>query len=472
MTYKELTEKRGVLIEQMKAHVAAFGNDPATWAGEPSTKYAAMETELKELDAKRKSAYDYETAVANLNAAMETNPQGTEQALRAAHAAQMRGPDPSMVPGQSGEAAISREESAETYRAWALLGAAKQGKITLSPTHRALAEKHAIGDMEYMAAHRNWRRPRTVKEALAIQAQVESGEHRALSLTAGAGGNTVPNEAMAEIDLAMLLYGAVYRYAQVVTTETGGNLPWPTANDTANVATVLAEAGAAGVATDPTFGQTVLGAFMYHSTVVKVSVQLLQDSSVNVPQLLGQLLGIRIGRGTNVDFTTGAGTTLPFGVVTRAGNSSVVQATPNVWAFTELLALEHSVDPAYRMRPNCVWMMNDKTFLYIKQTKDSQNRPLFLPNMVEGGQAMIDGFPVVINPQMAGGNSGKSIVFGDLYEYKIREASGVQFYRLNELYMGNLQVGFFATWRGDGNLLIPGSGNEPVKYATNNATTV
>lgn len=467
-TYKELNEKRAKLVDDMKTLLALPEAEGRAWNGDEKTKYAAMQTDLVKIDEERKQAHEYETALAQLEQAAAESGHEVEQHLRGGNPF-----DPPLTPAGNPGRQLSREEEAETFRAWSLLTAANQGKHALSPSHRKLVEKHGVAGLDCMEAKRTWRRPRTIQEAYRLQERIDNGEQRAMSLTAGSGGYTVPNEAMAEIDVAMLLYGAVYRYADVLTTETGATLPWPTANDVTNVAAVLTEAGAAGVATDPSFGQTNLGAFMYHSTVVKVSVQLLQDSSVNVPQLLGQLLGIRIGRGTNADFTTGVGTTVPFGVVTRAGNSSVTQAAANVWAFTELLAIEHSVDPAYRMSPKCIWMLNDKTFLYIKQTKDSQNRPLFLPNMVEGGQAMIDGFPVVINPQVAGGNSGKSILFGDFSKYKVREVSGVQFFRLNELYMGNLQVGFFATWRGDGNLIIAGAaGNEPVKYATNNATTV
>ena len=51
--------------------------------------------------------------------------------------------------------------------------------------------------------------------------------------------------------------------------------------------------------------------------------------------------------------------------------------------------------------------------------------------------------------------SAKSIVFGDFSYYWVADRQGRVFKRLNELYAVTGQVGFVATLRGDGKLILP-----------------
>ena len=79
------------------------------------------------------------------------------------------------------------------------------------------------------------------------------------------------------------------------------------------------------------------------------------------------------------------------------------------------------------------------------------------------------GYPYIINNDVAVmGVSAKSILFGDFSNYFIRDALDVQVIRLNERFADNLQVGFIAFQRTDGNLI--NAGTNPVKYYQNSAT--
>lgn len=49
----------------------------------------------------------------------------------------------------------------------------------------------------------------------------------------------------------------------------------------------------------------------------------------------------------------------------------------------------------------------------------------------------------------------KSVVFGDIGYYWIGDREGISLKRLNELYAGNGQVGFLASKRLDGKLVLP-----------------
>jgi HK97 family phage major capsid protein len=56
-------------------------------------------------------------------------------------------------------------------------------------------------------------------------------------------------------------------------------------------------------------------------------------------------------------------------------------------------------------------------------------------------------------PAIAAGN--KAILFGDLSYYWVADREGRSFKRLNELYAATGQVGFLASERVDGKLVLP-----------------
>jgi HK97 family phage major capsid protein len=53
------------------------------------------------------------------------------------------------------------------------------------------------------------------------------------------------------------------------------------------------------------------------------------------------------------------------------------------------------------------------------------------------------------------GSGAKTILFGDFSYYWIADRQGRTFKRLNELYAANGQVGFLASQRLDGKLILP-----------------
>jgi HK97 family phage major capsid protein len=58
----------------------------------------------------------------------------------------------------------------------------------------------------------------------------------------------------------------------------------------------------------------------------------------------------------------------------------------------------------------------------------------------------------------------KTMLFGLLSKYKIRDAGEFRLYRLEERYRDADQTGFFGFWRTDGNLID--AGTHPVMYLT------
>lgn len=295
-------------------------------------------------------------------------------------------------------------------------------------------------------------------------------EARALSVgTTTAGGYTVPQDFREELEKALLAFGGMRSVATILRTATGAALPMPTVNDTSNAGAILAENTQVSEQ-DVTFGQLTLDAYMYTSKLVRVSLQLLQDSAFSIESFLRDILAERIARITNTHFTTGTGSGQPNGIVTAAtlGKTGTTGQTTSV-IYNDLVDLEHSIDPSYRRRPGTRWMFADSTLKAIKKLVDGQSRPLWAPGITVGEPDTILGYRYEINQDVAAmAANAKSILFGDFSKYLIRDVLDVQLMRFNERYMDFLQIAFMSYSRHDGDLLD--AGTHPVKYYANSAT--
>jgi len=220
--------------------------------------------------------------------------------------------------------------------------------------------------------------------------------------TDAAGGFTVPEGFVAELIRSMAAFGPMLDsgVTRVINTTTGQDLPWPTTDDTANKGVLLAE-NTQAAEQDVVFGNKILEAFMYTSRIIRVSLQLLQDSAFDMNSLLRDLFGERIGRIANEHLTVGAGTGQPNGIVTAA-TAGITTASGTAIASDELFDVMHSVDPAYRESPNFRWMFNDATFLVIRKLKDGDGNYLWqLGDVRSEAPNTLLGKPYTINQDMA-----------------------------------------------------------------------
>lgn len=274
--------------------------------------------------------------------------------------------------------------------------------------------------------------------------------------TGSAGGYFVPTAFRDKIIEQLKFFGAVREVSEVITTETGASLPWPTNDDTANVGAILAE-NTQVTEQDVVLGQATLDAYTYTSKLVRVSLQLLQDSAFDLETWLSRKLAERLGRATNAHFTTGTGTAQPDGIVTNAtiGKTGTTGQTLTV-IYNDLVDLVHSVDPAYR-NERSRFMSHDLSIATVRKLRDDSGgaglgRPLWEPSTQLGLPDSLMGYPIIANndmPVMAA--SAKSIAFGDFQAaYVVREVLGIQLLRLEERYADYLQVGFLSFLRTDG----------------------
>ena len=286
-------------------------------------------------------------------------------------------------------------------------------------------------------------------------------EYRAYeSTSAGAGGETIPAGFVNQFEQALLQYGGVRGVATVIRTASGNQLTYPTANDTGNVGALLAENTQVSEQNVATSSLT-LDAYKYTSKLVRVSTELLEDSAFNLVNWLGAVLGERIGRALAAAFATGTGSSQPNGIVT-ASTAGVTAASTTAITADELIGLYHSVDPAYRV--NATWMMHDNVILAIRKLKDGDNQYLWQPGLQAGVPDRLLGAPVIVNQQMASTieASAKTVLFGQMSKYIIRDVASLRLLRLVERYADYDQQGFVAFSRHDGDLLD--AGTHPVKH--------
>jgi HK97 family phage major capsid protein len=259
--------------------------------------------------------------------------------------------------------------------------------------------------------------------------------------------------------------------ANVIQTTGGNPIPFPTVDETGNMGEIVAESVTAA-AQDIAFGTVSIGAFKWSSKQFAIPFELLQDqgAGIDVEALVRRSAATRIARIQNLKFTVGTGTGEPQGIVTAAAAGKVGTTGQTVTVLPDdLIDLEHSVDPAYRSLPGVGFMFHDTTLKVLKKLKDTQNRPLWLPGLSVKEPDTINQYTYTINqdmPVMAA--NAKSIVFGKLDEYMIRDVTQVTLFRFDDsVFITKGQIGFLAWARGDGKLV---TGGQPVKYYQNSAT--
>lgn len=285
------------------------------------------------------------------------------------------------------------------------------------------------------------------------------------------GGVLVPASFQYEVEVAQKYYAPMLNdgVCRVLDTATGAVLPFPTSNDTSNNAAVLADATQDSELSVP-LSVVNFGAFKYTSRIIRVSVELMQDSAINLEDFLKSAFAERFGRAYERDFTKGTGSTQPTGLITAilaSGVTPVISVGANANDGTsaaatsigsnDLIALEHSVDPAYRSRAR--YMLSDGALKSVKQILDKYGRPLWQPSLVVGSPATINGYEYTINQSMDStvAATKNTVAFGDFSKFVIRRVRDMQVLRLNERYADFGQVGFIAFSRVDSNLIDAGT---------------
>jgi HK97 family phage major capsid protein len=122
--------------------------------------------------------------------------------------------------------------------------------------------------------------------------------------------------------------------------------------------------------------------------------------------------------------------------------------------FDDIIDLLHSVKPPYRSK--AVFVTNDSTIRQLRKVKDGNGQYIWQPSVKDGLPDTILAKPVYICscvPEI--GASASVMAFGDFSYYWIADRHSIRFKVLNELYANKDQIGFYATQRVDGKLVLP-----------------
>lgn len=293
------------------------------------------------------------------------------------------------------------------------------------------------------------------------QLRVNEGPYNAQSAgTDAAGGYMVPPGFRQKLVEVRKAFGGFAAAAEEYNTETGNTVEFPSLDDTANQGQITAENAAVSGGADMTFGTVTLGAYKYTASgasnaPLKVSLELLQDSAFDVAGLVARVFGTRIARKQATDFVTGAGTTLPFGVIHNGltADSTITGATIS---YDQLLDLETLLDQEYEQ--NAQFLMNKATWLILRKLKDTAGRPLILENaesgMAQGVARFLLGYPVIIDQAVpSNAINTKFMALGDFREgYVIRRVQNLVVLVNPYSSAASGQVEYVGWERADGNI--------------------
>jgi HK97 family phage major capsid protein len=325
------------------------------------------------------------------------------------------------------------------------LSKATSNPITNAPTKPA-EEKTGRASGEYRKAFWNAMRTRAGEG-------LEPNVRNALQVgTDSEGGYLVPDEFERTLVEALEDENIFRTLANVITTSSGDRKIPVVA--TKGSASWVDEEGTISDS-DDSFGQVSIGAYKL-ATLIKVSEELLNDSAFDMEAYISREFARRIGNKEEEAFFIGDGSGKPTGILAALGGAQLGVTTAGATAITmdEVLDLFYSLKAPYRNRS--AFVMNDATIKAIRKLKDGQGQYLWQPSIQAGTPDTILNRPLHTSsyvPTIAA--AAKTIAFGDFSYYWVADRQGRVFKRLNELYAVTGQVGFVATQRVDGKLILP-----------------
>ncbi|CBJ37890.1 putative phage phi-c31 gp36-like protein [Ralstonia solanacearum CMR15] len=263
------------------------------------------------------------------------------------------------------------------------------------------------------------------------------------------GGYTVPRTFLAKVVEQLVTYGGIASVMQNLTTDGGEPIEWPVALGVDEEGELLGEGDPASE-DDIDFGTGSLGAHKLSSKVIRVSNELLSDSSIDIEAFLAGRIASRIGRAESRLLVQGTGGGKPPQPRGLAASVAITKSTAAAAKLTwqEVNTLIHAVDPAYRNAPMYRLAFNDQTLQTLEELVDANGRPLWLPGLDASAPATILKRQYVIDQAIDDIGAGKKFMYGgDFNQFILRRVRYMAVKRLVERYAEYDQVGFLAFHR-------------------------
>lgn len=227
----------------------------------------------------------------------------------------------------------------------------------------------------------------------------------------------------------------------------------------------VGETAARPATSTPTFASLEFGHGELYANPA-ITQGLLDDSAVNVQELLGNEVVDEFEKQETVAFLSGNGANKPFGILgyvvggahesRHPGGSIAADVTGHA---TTIPNTDVLVDFVYKLpspyRQNAVWLMNSTTAATIAKMKDGDGNYVWREGLVAGQPSTLLGYPVEIEeglPAIGAGNL--PILFGDFRAgYVINDRTGLRV--LRDPYSNKPFVHFYSTKRVGGGVLDP-----------------
>ena len=266
------------------------------------------------------------------------------------------------------------------------------------------------------------------------------------------GGFLVPDEFNRQLIEALEAENIFRRLANIVQTSSGEKqIPVVATKGTAT----WVEEGAQIPESDNTFGQVILYAYKV-ATMIKVSTELLNDSAFPLEAYIAREFARRIGAKEEEAFFVGDGNKKPTGIFADTGGGQIGKTAASATNIThdDVIDLYYSLRTPYRARAS--FIANDSTVKMLRKVKSADGQYIWQPSVKEGTPDMIIGRPIYTSSYVPAIEAeAKVLAFGDYSFYWIADRQARMFQRLNELFATTGQVGYLATQRVDGKLILP-----------------
>lgn len=271
------------------------------------------------------------------------------------------------------------------------------------------------------------------------------------TLTPSNSGGVVPSSFVARVYELARATGPMLAVSEVFETASGEDLKIPTLT---TYATAGYEAAGAEIdESEPTFSSITLGAKKF-AFLVPIASELLNDSGIDLAEVLARSAANSIGLAVNATTTTGAGgASAATGIITAAGTGVSGTIAGGLWTADQLVDLVYSVDGAVRALPETSFMMSPTAIRNTRKLKTTDGYYLFEPGLNGATSDRLLGYRLVENPSMqAVGSASASVGFGYLPSYKLRIAGGLRVDRSDDFKFANDLTVFRFAIRVDGNL--------------------
>ncbi|HEY7823685.1 MAG TPA: phage major capsid protein, partial [Acidimicrobiia bacterium] len=263
-----------------------------------------------------------------------------------------------------------------------------------------------------------------------IRGHVFETRNTATPMSTSADAELVPQGFYDQIQEILRFTGPAFQPGlyTILNTASGNDIKVP--RQTAFSAATATAEGAQFAVSNPTGESFTLKALKV-GVLLKTSREIIEDSGIPLVPYLARQAGEAVGYKVNDLLAVGTGTVEPKGIFDAAGSGVTGGTASGAFTADNLIDLLHSVDSAVAARPATALQMSRATLGAVRKLKDGDGRYLF--EYGAAGEPRILGERIVENPfAPAIGAGNKSVIYGDMSSYHVRQVGGIEVARSDD----------------------------------------